>query len=516
MDINARFATIALQCSVIAIFLSSLGACANRVDSMPVPVSNPKASANAGIAPLLSVSAPGSERFFAVGRLHGTKGEGWNCTATLFASSETPNDNQRARILSAGHCARMTGDNEVVIDQPMGEGWKFTAKYFHDNKDEHVQVPIERIVYSTMKSTDVAVMELGVTYGFMKSLGIKPLLLEELKTTDSTNEAVHIPMGLFPGGFFLRHSICQALSPQAVFEGFQPIREDTPWFFPQAIPTDCIGVYGGSSGAPVFAKDGTRVIGVLSTAVTPNFNGCGWGRPCEVNANGVISRPEAVYFVSVGSILKALESDNTLDLSKLDPGTGVALERTGSWSTQAQIKGEDGNVQPAKWNLKINDGFEFIRYKTGPAYSTRCELAKGYGAPLRAADQPLIELPVGPEEGVRSMCVIGIKPDETASQPMPYATVKLREIDNTPPVHVPEIAVQENGDRWGVLLQLTANENARANIKYGPQSTTECANMDGYQAYDVSFYLSKDRQWRVCAFGEDEAGNPGPIVSKDI
>lgn len=516
MNIMPRFSSLVLQCAVIAIILSSLGACASRVDSLPVPVANPKASPDAGLAPLLSASAPGSERFFAVGRLHATKGVGWDCTATLFASSDNPNENQRARILTAGHCARMSGDNEVVSDQPMGDGWEFTAKYFHDNKDEHVPVPIERIVYSTMKSTDVAVMELGVTYGFMKSQGIKPLVLEELKTTDSAIEAVHIPMGAFPGGFFLRHSICQALSPQAVFEGFEPIREDTPWFFPQAIPTDCIGVYGGSSGAPVFAKDGTRVIGVLSTAVTPNFNGCGFGRPCEVNTNGVISRADAVYFASVSSILKALESDNTLDPRKLDPGTGVTLERTGAWSTRSQVKGVDGNLQPAQWNLKINDGFQFIRYKTGPAYSTRCELAKGYGEPLRAADQPLIELPVGSQEGVRVMCVIGIKPDQTVWQPMPYATVKLREIDNTPPVHVPEIFVQENGDMWGVGLQLTPNENVRAKIKYGPQSTTECANMDGYMEFKDGISLSKDMQWRVCAFGEDEAGNPGPIVSKDI
>ncbi|MCE1644882.1 trypsin, partial [Enterobacter hormaechei] len=51
-------------------------------------------------APLLKSTDPGAERFKHVGKLSG-RGQ---CTATLIAGSETPDANQQALILSAGHC----------------------------------------------------------------------------------------------------------------------------------------------------------------------------------------------------------------------------------------------------------------------------------------------------------------------------------------------------------------------------------------------------------------------------
>ena len=173
------------------------------------------------------------------------------------------------------------------------------------------------------------------------------------------------------------------------------------WYWSDARANDCIGVYGGSSGSPVFAKDGKRVIGILSTATDSCLNGCGFARPCELAPAGTVSRPEAVYTHSVDHILAAFRPDNTLDLSNLDPGTGIAIERVGSWSTCSAAPNEHGQLQPASWGLKISKGFEWIRYKSGSASSIQCALPKGYGAPVRAVDQPLLKLPVDQREGFR-------------------------------------------------------------------------------------------------------------------
>lgn len=511
----------ARQFSALAVVLLSLWSSASWADSMLAPSPNPKTLSHAGVAPLLSAHALGSERFYAVGSVKSTIGLRLWCTATLIASSESPDPGQAALILTAGHCTDVsgpTGDNEVVIDKPLGDGWSFTPAFFFDNTSDHHQVPIKRVVYSSMKSTDIALLELDATYGELRSRGIKPLILENFKVADNSIEAVHIPIGLFPGGFYLRHSVCQTLSPQPVFEGIQPIREDSPWFWPEALPSDCMGVYGGSSGSPIFAKGGTRVIGILFTAVDSGFNGCGWGRPCEVTEDGVNSRPEAVYFNSVYPILAALRADNTLDLSKLDPGTGVGLERAGSWSSRAEIKDEDGVLQPARWRLKIDETFEQIRYKTGPASSTRCEQPKGYGEPIEASAQPLLNLQVNPKEGIKVVCVIGKRVDQSTWQPMSQATIKLREIDNTAPLNTPDIFVDDqNPEKWYVQPLLTPNENVRAYFKYGPLASTDCTSTDGYSLYTgASAELSTDQQWRYCSYAEDAAGNPSRRVGKDI
>ncbi|WP_124358384.1 hypothetical protein [Pseudomonas orientalis] len=177
-------------------------------NSMVTSLPNPHAAPTAGVAPLLSATAPGSERFFAVGLMRTTRGLSWECTATLIANSETPNDDQAALILTAGHCsvdplvAIDNGDNDVIIDKPMAVGFVFIPAYFFDNIDEHHEYAIKRIVYSSMKGSEIGLLELAATYGELRSRGVKPVLLKNFEASDRNIELVHIPQGLFPGGFF--------------------------------------------------------------------------------------------------------------------------------------------------------------------------------------------------------------------------------------------------------------------------------------------------------------------------
>ncbi|OPB30670.1 hypothetical protein [Pseudomonas fluorescens] len=146
----------------------------SHADSMLVSIPSPHTSPAAGVAPLLSATAPGSDRFFAVGLMKKTQGLAWECTATLVASSETPNDTQAALILTAGHCSVDpllsidSGDNDVVIDKPMAVGFAFSPAYFFDNVNEHHWYSIKRIVYSSMKGSDVGLLELAATYGELR------------------------------------------------------------------------------------------------------------------------------------------------------------------------------------------------------------------------------------------------------------------------------------------------------------------------------------------------------------
>jgi hypothetical protein len=507
--------------SQFAVLLASFYSIASLADSMLVPASSSAIAPMAGIADLISVSEPKAKRFLATGRFNSTIGLGWNCTATLIASSKKPDPAMPALILTAAHCANpsgLTGDNEVIIDRPMAPGWQFTPAYFHDNKDDHTPIPIKRIVYSSMKSTDVAVLELDATYAELSSRNVEPLMLASFNASTNDIDTAHIPMGLFPGGFFLRYSACKVKSARPIFEGYSPIREDNPWYWPKALPTDCVGVYGGSSGSPVFVKDGSTVVGILATAVEPSLNGCGYGRPCEIADDSLISRPDVVYFNRVDHILRALKADNTLDLSKLDQGDGVGLTRVGPWSTRSEVADVSGKLQPARWDLEIASGFQRIRYKTGPASSTHCDQPKGYGEALNVADQPLLRLPVDPKEGIQAICVIGQKTAQTAWQSERDATIKLRQIDNTAPVDSPVFHVDEDPSFWLASTQNNLNEIVSTFIKYGPLDSTDCANADGYfpQIPGKSRQLSKTSSWRVCYLGKDEAGNNSPHFSRDL
>ncbi|MFZ3285011.1 trypsin-like serine peptidase [Pseudomonas sp.] len=510
-----------LRLSLIALSVASLWVHTSHADSMLIPVPNSAARPSAGVAPLLSATDPGSQRFRPVGEIRSFIGVGWMCTGTLVASVERPRDDQPALVVTAGHCsvnARLTGDNDVVIDSPMQPGFYFTPNFFYDNQADHRRYEIRRVVYSTMKGTDLGLLELSATYGELRSAGIKPTLLKNFEPVDRAIESAHIPFFATPGGgIFLRHSVCKSESGRPVFESEEPIRVNFPWFWSQSRPNDCIGVYGGSSGAPVFSKDGRQVIAVISTLTDPGHTGCGYARPCELTDSGTVSRKDAVYTNSVDQFVAAMRPDNTLDLSKLDPGTGVKMERSGSWSTRSTVADADGKLQPAQWNLKVSDAFEFIRFKTGPASSIQCAQAKGYGEPMKVTDQPLIKLGVGDKEGIQAMCVIGKRLGQEPWQAMQYATVKLRQLDNTPPTQTPNIYVREDEvGFWSVGSTVTFNENKESYYKFGARDSTNCQSHEGYALFHDFLRLSKTQDWRYCAYGVDVAGNASPVVSQDL
>ncbi|MFJ4375338.1 trypsin-like serine peptidase [Pseudomonas japonica] len=380
------------------------------------------------LAPLLSAHDVTSERFFSVGQLKSTIGIGWSCTATLVAGSDTPDPQKPALILTAGHCAAgVTGDNEVVMDRPMGDGWFFVPSYFHDNQDQHVRIPIVRILYSTLKSSDVGVLQLGETYGQVLARGFRPMRLRSLDGANPDIDIAHIPRGLF-ANHYLRYSECPGRQPAALFYTQREVvpRKDVPWFWPGAHPNSCIGLYGGSSGAPIFARGERQIIGVHSSGL--RVEGCVEG-PCEIESGQLVGRLQTSYFASVEHLVDAFKADGGFDPSGLDPGTGIVIHRQGHGDSLPDGPRAEGERRPVRWGMLIDESFESIRYKIGPADETPCEQPKGYGAAEPVLQQALMDRATPMASGVYVLCAVGKRPGSETWQPWSQATVKLLRVE---------------------------------------------------------------------------------------
>lgn len=460
-------------------------------------------------APLLPSTGPLAERVRGVGKFKGYS----NCTASLVAASHTPPADSPALILTAGHCLEFFGEQEVWVDRPANAEWRYTPAYFHDTPQQHIGYPVERVLYATMKGADVAVLRLQATYGELAARGIAPLLMRPLDTATALIDLVQVPQSGIPAHEqFLRHAQCSAAPRQAIFESAMP------WFWPQAVPNDCAGVAGGSSGSPVLLRDTATVVGVLNTTVERYMNGCGLGRPCEVDpSNRKFARESASYFTTVEALAGQVREDGSFDLHGLDDGRGIGVSRAlhHFWATQSRVPDAQGNLQPATWGLRLDEGFEQVRFKHGPVRGTDCQRLEDYGQPLPVAAQPLLALPMPAAEGIYTACILGKR---AGAAWQVYPTVVLGEVDDTPPTGRPRVNVRDTEKFWMAIAHVAPNEILSAIVKYGPLGEVDCAAPEGYRRQLNNHYaqLDKARAWRFCARGLDLPDNLSTPAQQDF
>ncbi|WP_340620398.1 trypsin-like serine peptidase [Xenorhabdus siamensis] len=463
-------------------------------------------------APLMKSTDPGADKFRTVGKFSG----GASCTATLIAGENEPSPETPALILTAGHCVNSNvGTNEVIVDRPVEmEYWQYTPDYFIDKKDNLSPIKIDRVLYSTMKHQDIAVLQLKATYGDLAKKGYHPLKLKKnMKMKHQPIVLTHIPVNNVDYNFaYLRKSECD-------ITGKSPLlyESSAPWIWSPVFSVNCAGVVGGTSGSPVFEKGKTDVIGVLNTTTTPGMTGCGLGRPCTVENNKGVSEEGASYFIPVDTIANAITKDNKLDLSKLENNSGDILERSllwSSWITQSVVDGEK-----AKWDVTIKEGADVknIRYKTGLISEVDCTNQAGYSAPVSASKDILKNMLLPEKDGIYKLCVIH-QNNDGQWQKTKDASVMLREIDNVPPSIKPIIHKNDHGsNNWYITVKAQQYELMGVQVKYGPKATTRCDDKSDYSFAWRPIVLEKsEAPWRVCAYGQDMAKNDSEISVLDI
>ena len=110
-------------------------------------------AADEGPSVVLS-NADGRNAYTGVARLQGRA----TCSAALLdagAGAGAP-----AYVLTNGHCSTTFGSNELALDQPAPSSYAASFGLFADTPAALHVVPVRRIAFSSMKGTDLSLMEL--------------------------------------------------------------------------------------------------------------------------------------------------------------------------------------------------------------------------------------------------------------------------------------------------------------------------------------------------------------------
>ena len=444
-----------------------------------------------------------NDAFSAVGQFRGLL----TCTGSLIDPSGSSGSDARAWLLTAGHCISLEPYG-VIQNQPLTAQVQF--KFFVDTSDRRVTVRSRTTGWSTMKGTDLALVELDTTLGDLAAQGIRPLRLAS--SSPEAGRAVFwtgisgspIP----PELQFLRLGYCSLGHSVQLLEG--------SWIWNADLSNNCPDLYGGASGSPLFDAETSEIIGVISTSTILNFQqgpdfDCQVNRPCVIRAGGPVMQRDTSYATPVQNLAQCFDRANALDPQRpgcpLDPGFQLDV-RSGANEVRPEV---DGKL--ATWDATLRGDQPYYAYKRFRAGEDTCGSLAGYSLPKLVAEAPVISDPIGEEDGYYFLCVIsGSTPSFDSSWQQPsHASIRFKRIDSQPPL-VPldyEIEVLQDAYRLAFLGPEGSSDLGFALEKRGSLPATDCSNPQGYriQISIPDVVKTSDFPTRICVKTSDKAGN---------
>lgn len=110
------------------------------------------------------------------------------CTASLIVTRSTDDEGSGpAYILTAGHCALHRADNTFADVPFKGDKGKIVFNYFSDTPSQFKTYKIKRVRWSTMRGSDLAILELDASLADLIKEGIEPFRISQNPASSTQN-----------------------------------------------------------------------------------------------------------------------------------------------------------------------------------------------------------------------------------------------------------------------------------------------------------------------------------------
>ncbi|MGX1132804.1 V8-like Glu-specific endopeptidase [Streptomyces glaucescens] len=222
-----------------------------------------------------------------------------NCSGSVIRMPDSADDDP-ALVLTNGHCLEsgFLDPGEVVVDRASTRSFGL----LNSAGTRVATLRANKIAYSTMTDTDVAVYQLTRTYAQIRgSYGINALTLNDAHPVAGTAISV-------VSGYWKRIYNCS-------IDGFVYRMREGDWTWKDSVRyTAACDTIGGTSGSPVVDQATGRVVAVNNTG---NESGerCTLNNPCEVDANGNVTVRQGInYAQQTYQLAACFGLDNKLDL----------------------------------------------------------------------------------------------------------------------------------------------------------------------------------------------------------
>ncbi len=429
-------------------------------------------------------------------------------TATGASPTPAPDGAQAAYAVTAGRCVGITDSRTIITNRAVSNvtvEFNAFAPLTSAVLANVVPAPVSSIVWASMRWTDLAVLQLGTTYGELAGRGVRPIRPVAVPAVGEQILVAGVPTAGIPDEQkYLRGRRCNIRGTAEVVE-FR-------WVWPDLTSTDCEGIRGGSEGSVAFNVAGEAVAMVTTTTLgSDSGEACYLHSPCEATGAGNVQFARNTTYVTSVEELSTCFREGVFRLGgdcPLESAQGVVPA-----VTEARA-GRPGSVVPVHLEGEVPEGTTVASIQ-GPLGDVDCrasrpsgDAAPSWSRPVASADWSLsVRLPS--HEGWTLAC---------AGSPE-HATAIVLHADSTPP-DAGTITLTQTPVQGGVQVEPVFDPPNLSAFRWvsGPRGAMDCAHADGFTDYTrvPATIQADDLPATVCVIGIDDAGNESSPAAIDV
>lgn len=425
------------------------------------------------------------------------------CTATLLDTRDEQGKSGPAYVVTSSHCIHPI-NGKTLKDLPIKGS--VTFNYFDDTLERLKTYPLKTLKWGSTHGVDLALIELDRPLSALISDGIEPLKLAREVPADGSN----ILALSAPEWNTLHLSACTQQPSQEVVE--------QPFVWRVTMKNQCQGITSGAFGAPLLERASNTLFGIVSTTTADRMAEvkCQQDVPCEINS-GRATWHAGTNYGSPITFLKHCFVEGVLVANEqscnLYPATVVTLA-TREPQQRYFVKEPDSqglDITP-RWNLRFKVNTTFYRYKL-TRQAIECENPVHYSKPI-SAKNAWIQDAIDPQTGMHMLCILGVDSTGPVSNSAMRNALSLAvELAEPGTTYIPDVSIVLDKNilqRYAMIWTTATPFMSRYIYKYGPLSSTDCLQSEGYHALPAKQPQTQEQDAAESLYGtlqSDQASN---------